>query len=57
VRVERAELHVVDLPLRFRFETSFGVQTRRVVPLLTLESDGCVGLGEGVMDSELPLYR
>lgn len=57
MRVERAELHVVELPLRFRFETSFGLQTARIVPLLVLSADGAQGLGEGVMDSHLPLYR
>jgi O-succinylbenzoate synthase len=55
--VERAELHVVELPLRFRFETSFGATTSRTVPLLVLHAGGAVGLGEGVMDAELPLYR
>ncbi len=57
MRVERAELHVLELPLRFRYETSFGVQTGRTVPLVVLHGDGASGLGEGVMDSRLPLYR
>jgi o-succinylbenzoate synthase len=58
VIVERAEIHVVDLPLKFRFETSFGVQTARRVPLLVLHGDdGSFGLSEGVMDDTWPLYR
>jgi o-succinylbenzoate synthase len=56
--IERAEIHVVELPLKFRFETSFGVQTARVVPIVVLHgADGSIGLAEGVMDSEWPLYR
>jgi O-succinylbenzoate synthase len=56
--IERAEIHLVELPLKFRFETSFGVQTARVVPIVVLHgADGSIGLAEGVMDSEWPLYR
>jgi o-succinylbenzoate synthase len=56
--IERAEIHIVALPLKFRFETSFGVQTARVVPILVLHGDdGTVGLAEGVMDDGWPLYR
>jgi o-succinylbenzoate synthase len=56
--IERAEIHIVAVPLKFRFETSFGVQTARVVPLLVLHGhDGSVGLAEGVMDDGWPLYR
>jgi o-succinylbenzoate synthase len=58
VFIERAEIHVVAMPLRFRFETSFGVQTERIAPILVLHgSDSSIGLAEGVMDSEWPLYR
>jgi o-succinylbenzoate synthase len=58
ITVARAEIHVVELPLKFRFETSFGVQTARVVPLLVLYgSDGHMGLSEGVMDDVWPQYR
>jgi o-succinylbenzoate synthase len=57
MRIDHAELHVVELPLKFRFETSFGATTTRTVPLLVLHDGGAVGLGEGVMDAELPLYR
>ncbi|MFB9993891.1 o-succinylbenzoate synthase [Deinococcus oregonensis] len=44
------------MPMRFDFETSFGVQRRRFVPLLTLRSGHLEGYAEGVMD-HLPLYR
>jgi o-succinylbenzoate synthase len=58
VTIVRAEIHVVDLPLKFRFETSFGVQTSRRVPLLVVHGhDGSFGLSEGVMDDTWPLYR
>jgi O-succinylbenzoate synthase len=57
MKIERAELRLVRLPLRFRFETSFGVQSERVFPLLTLFSDGLRGSAEGVMDDRWPLYR
>ena len=54
--IERAELYVLRLPLKFRFETSFGVQTEKQVPLLLLHGGGLTGLSEGVMES-LPMYR
>ncbi len=57
MKIERFELRVVRLPLRFAFETSFGVQSERVFPLLTLTADGITGLSEGVMDDQFPLYR
>ncbi|WP_038056897.1 o-succinylbenzoate synthase [Thermus amyloliquefaciens] len=56
MRIEAAELRILELPLRFRFETSFGVQTRRTILLLRLFGEGLEGLGEGVME-RLPLYR
>lgn len=57
MKLERAELRVVRLPLKFRFETSMGVETERVFPLLRLRSGGLEGLSEGVMDDRLPLFR
>ncbi|MFC4455822.1 o-succinylbenzoate synthase [Deinococcus sonorensis] len=54
--IERAELFMVRLPLRFRFETSFGVQTEKQVPLLLLHGGGHTGLAEGVMEP-LPQFR
>ncbi|WP_117236955.1 o-succinylbenzoate synthase [Thermus sediminis] len=56
MRIEAAELRILELPLRFRFETSFGVQTKRTILLLRLFGEGLEGLGEGVME-RLPLYR
>ncbi|AAF12532.1 o-succinylbenzoate synthase [Deinococcus radiodurans] len=54
--LESAELRLLEMPLKFDFETSFGVMRRRYVPLLTLRSGGLEGYAEGVMDF-LPLYR
>ncbi|WP_135256042.1 o-succinylbenzoate synthase [Thermus caldilimi] len=56
MRIEAAELRILELPLKFRFETSFGVQTKRTILLLRLFGEGLEGLGEGVME-KLPLYR
>lgn len=56
MRVEAAELRILELPLKFRFETSFGVQEKRTILLLRLFGEGLEGLGEGVME-RLPLYR
>ncbi|MDB5046416.1 MAG: O-succinylbenzoate synthase [Deinococcus sp.] len=56
LRIEAAEIIVVRLPLKFRFETSFGVQTEKVVPLLVLHGGGLQGLSEGTMEFA-PMYR
>jgi len=56
MKIESAEVVIVRLPLRFRFETSFGVQTERIVPLLILRGEGLEGYAEGVMTA-LPGYR
>lgn len=57
LQIDRAELFVLKLPLKFRFETSFGVQTAKTIPLLVLHGpDGQVGLGEGVME-DAPMFR
>jgi len=55
-KIEAAELFLVRLPLKFRFETSFGVQTEKLVPLLVLHGDGLQGLAEGTMEAA-PMYR
>ncbi len=57
LQFQRAELLLVRLPLKFRFETSFGVQTDKLIPLLVLHGDGAYGLSEGVMDATVPMYR
>lgn len=57
LKLEAADLRVLQLPLKFKFETSFGVQSERILPLLTLHSSGLTGVAEGVMDAGEPLYR
>jgi len=56
MRIEAAELYTLRMPLKFRFETSFGVQTERVLLLLVLKGEGVEGYAEGVM-TPLPLFR
>ena len=57
LQIDRAELFTLSLPLKFRFETSFGVQTAKTIPLLLLHGPGgVVGLGEGVME-DAPMFR
>jgi O-succinylbenzoate synthase len=46
LRVERARLRVVELPLVSPFTTSFGTQTVRRALLVELEGDGVDGVGE-----------
>jgi len=56
MKIEAAELRVVHLDLLRPFETSFGVETGRTVPVLRLFAGGIEGYSEGVMDP-LPLFR
>lgn len=56
MKIEFAELRVVHMELLHPFETSFGVETGRTVPILRLFSDGLEGFSEGVMDM-VPLFR
>ncbi len=56
MKIDSAELRVLKLQLLRPFETSFGVETVRTIPLLTLYCDGIEGYAEGVME-ELPLFR
>lgn len=56
LQIESAEIIVVRLPLKFRFETSFGVQTEKIVPLLVLHGGGLQGVAEGTMEFA-PMYR
>lgn len=46
IRVEAVELRVVNLPLRFAFETSSGRQTTKRCILVAAYADGLVGWGE-----------
>ena len=50
MRLERAELRVVSLPLLHPFRTSFGVTTDKTFILLRLFGEGLEGVAEGVMD-------
>ena len=56
MRLERAELRVVSLPLLKPFRTSFGVVTNKTFLLLRLFGEGLEGVAEGVMDAR-PQYR
>ncbi|RIH84120.1 o-succinylbenzoate synthase [Calidithermus terrae] len=56
MRIEAAEMKLITLPLRFRFETSFGVQTERHIIVLTLYGEGLEGYAETVME-HTPHYR
>lgn len=56
MRIEAAELKLITLPLRFRFETSFGVQTERHIIVLTLYGEGLEGYAETTME-HTPHYR
>jgi O-succinylbenzoate synthase len=46
MRIERAELHLVRLPLVHPFETSFGRETENRVVVVRLFADGLEGFGE-----------
>ena len=50
MRLERAELRIVSLPLLKPFRTSFGVMTDKTFMLLRLFGEGLEGVAEGVMD-------
>lgn len=56
MKIDSVELRIIKLRLLRPFETSFGVQTERTIPLLTLCGEGLEGYAEGVME-ERPLYR
>lgn len=55
MRLERAELFAIELPLVAPFVTSFAVQTHRSLLLLRVETDAGVGWGECVAMVD-PLY-
>lgn len=48
MRIERAELRLISLPLLRPFVTSFGAQTEKVCILLRLDCEGVTGWGECV---------
>lgn len=55
LRIDSAELRLVELKLLNPFRISTGVMTKKVFPLLILRSDGIEGYAEGVVDV-LPDY-
>jgi o-succinylbenzoate synthase len=55
MRVESAVLRHVEMPLRFRFRTSFGETSVKKFLLLELRGDGLSGWGECVAE-EAPFY-
>ncbi len=55
MKIDRIELHHIQLPLVHPFQTSFGRQTERPVILLSVHSEGLTGWGECVAHS-LPDY-
>ena len=55
MRVREVRIHRLHMPLRIRFETSFAVETHRLVDIVEVHSDGGVGYGECVAMEE-PLY-
>ena len=48
VRIERVDLHYIELPLAHPFETSFGRETARPCILVAVRADGLTGWGECV---------
>lgn len=55
MRVDLAVLRRVEMPLKFRFRTSFGETTLKKFLLLELRSDGLAGWGECVAEED-PFY-
>jgi len=55
VKIERVRLRVVEIPLRFAFETSFGRWTDRRGLLVELHARGLTGYGE-VTAHDAPLF-
>src|SRR3989304_2134488 len=56
MRIERAELHQVKLPLVFPFETSFGREDTKACVLVRLYAGGLEGWGEAPA-AGAPLYN
>ena len=51
MKLDRVELYELNVKLRFRFETSFGVEQELRKVLLVLHSDGLTGYGEGTANN------
>lgn len=56
MKIESAEIRIIKLQLLRPFQTSFGTETERTIPILTLSGEGLHGYAEGVMEVR-PLYR
>ncbi|RNF34170.1 o-succinylbenzoate synthase [Paracoccus methylarcula] len=52
IRVDSAELHIVNLPLVTPFVISTGTMTSKTFPLLVLRGEGIEGIAEAVMDPQ-----
>jgi len=46
MKIERIELHVVSIPLKHAFETSFGIEDREVHIIVKMYAEGLTGYGE-----------
>lgn len=55
MKIERVELHHIELPLVAPFETSFGRETTRACIIVAVHADGLTGWGECVAD-KAPWY-
>jgi O-succinylbenzoate synthase len=55
VRIEQVVVRLVEMPLRFRFRTSFGEKSRKRFLLVEVKSGGLSGWGECVAEEE-PFY-
>jgi O-succinylbenzoate synthase len=55
MKIERIEARLLRLPLRFPFETSFGVSTYKEFLLVSVSADGVTGHAECVADVD-PFY-
>ncbi|WP_421617900.1 o-succinylbenzoate synthase [Brevibacillus sp. TJ4] len=56
MKIERVELQRLNMPMRFRFETSFGSTQMKDFILVSVYGDGVVGYGESVAMPD-PLYN
>lgn len=56
MKIERVELQHLQMPLKFRFETSFGSTTLKDFLLVSVYGDGEVGYGESVAMPD-PFYN
>ena len=55
MKIEKIELHHIEMPLRYPFRTSFGVETIRPCILVEVHGEGVVGWGECVAGHD-PFY-